>query len=71
MAATLATLACPTSLQAHHSIGMFDLSAPVWVKGTVISFEAKNPHVVMELESNTADGKIQRLLIEGPNLNRF
>jgi hypothetical protein len=50
---------------------MFELGSPVWVKGAVVNFEAKNPHVMLELESTSTNGNKQRLLIEGPNLNRF
>ena len=39
-AATITALACASPLRAHHSISMFEISAPIWVKGTVVRYEA-------------------------------
>jgi hypothetical protein len=66
-AVAMTALACTGSLQAHHSVGMFDLSTPVWVNGTVVRFESVNPHAMIELEATTADGQLQRWRIEGPS----
>lgn len=54
------------TLQAHHSLSMFDTSNPIWIRGTVVSYEAINPHTMITLEETTADGKRQRWTIEGP-----
>lgn len=44
------------TVAAHHSISMFEISTPVWVKGTVVSVEAINPHAIIVLEGSTSDG---------------
>ena len=49
-AAAFAALACAGSLRAHHSSSMFDLSTPIWVKGTVVSYAPVNPHVMIALD---------------------
>jgi hypothetical protein len=50
---------------------MFDIGRPLWVKGTVVSFQAINPHVMLALEQKVADGQVQRWTVEGPGLNTF
>jgi hypothetical protein len=65
-AAGLSAVAFVASVQAHHSLGMFDVSAPIWVKGTVLRYEPISPHAMIELEERTADGRIQRWSVEGP-----
>lgn len=54
------------SLAAHHSLRMIETSAPVWVKGSVVRYEIKNPHTVIEVDETTADGHVVRWTIEGP-----
>jgi hypothetical protein len=71
IATALAALACVNSIAAHHSISMFDLGKPVWVKGTVVRFEPVNPHIVFALDESTADGQARRWTIEGSGLNSF
>src|SRR5690348_16017147 len=70
-ALAIAALAWVGTLHAHHSIGMFDLSKSIWVKGTVVRYEAVNPHVMVELERRAQDGQLQRWIVEGPNLLRL
>jgi hypothetical protein len=41
--------------EAHHSVGMFDLSTPIWVKGTVIAYEPIAPNAMIHLEETTAN----------------
>jgi len=45
---------------------MIDVSTSIWVKGTVVRYEAINPHTMIELEETRADGQVQRWTIEGP-----
>jgi hypothetical protein len=71
MATALAALACASSVAAHHSISMFDIGKPVWVKGTVVRFEPVNPHIVFALDEITVDGQARRWTIEGSGLNSF
>lgn len=54
------------SPSAHHSLGNHDTSTPVRVKGTVIRFQALNPHSFIFLEQRHADGSRQRWAVEGP-----
>ena len=69
--AAIAALACAGPLRAHHSVSMFDISAPVWLKGTVVRYEPVNPHVMITLDAAGADGKAQRWTVEGPILARL
>jgi Family of unknown function (DUF6152) len=65
-AAAVAALACVGSVQAHHSISMFDISTPFWVKGTVVTYKPIAPHAMIELAESKDDGRVQRWTIEGP-----
>src|SRR3954469_1669592 len=51
----------------HHSLASFDVSAPLWVKGTVVRFERVNPHSVIFLDEKTADGRVRRWAVDGPS----
>jgi|SRR6185369_12718088 len=62
----LSALAFVGSVEAHHSQSMFDVSAPIWVKGTVVRYEPVSPHAMIELEEKAADGRVQRWSVEGP-----
>ena len=50
---------------------MFELSTPIWVKGTVVAYEPIAPHVMIYLDETNADGQVQRWRIEGPWLTRL
>jgi hypothetical protein len=50
---------------------MFDISAPVWVKGTVVRHDAVNPHTIIVLDETTADGQVRRWSVEGPSLQKL
>jgi hypothetical protein len=67
----IVALAFIGSLQAHHSISMFDLQRSVWLKGTVVKYEPVNPHAMLTLEQKGEDGQVQRWIVEGPNLARL
>lgn len=70
MAIVVLTLAVTRPAQAHHSISMFDLTTPIWVEGTVVAYEAVNPHAQMVLEESV-DGVVRRWTVEGPSLRRI
>lgn len=55
---------------AHHSISMFEIGTPIWVKGTVVDYQPINPHVMIVLEETAADGSAWRWTIEGPAARR-
>ncbi len=63
--AVLGALVLADSLHAHHSISMFDISTPVWLKATFVGFDRVNPHSIIHLEEKTADGQIRSWSIEG------
>jgi hypothetical protein len=65
-----AALACAGALRAHHANIMFDLSAPVWVKGTVVRYQPMNPHTIFELAVQEG-GRAPRWTVEGPFLARL
>jgi hypothetical protein len=66
LATALAALAFVAPLAAHHSMGMFDVATPLWVKGTVLRYQPISPHAMIELEARQQDGQVQRWTIEGP-----
>jgi hypothetical protein len=56
--------------QAHHSFtGVFDLTKPVSLQGTVIKFDFINPHGWVTMDVVAANGATQRWRIEVPNPN--
>lgn len=67
----LVALACANAARAHHSIGMFDLTEPVWLQGKVVEYLRVNPHARLTLETKDADGRAQRWFIDGPSLSRL
>jgi hypothetical protein len=53
---------------------MFDISVPVRVQGTVVSYQPIAPHAMIELEARSEEGGLQRWIVEGPfpgRLNRI
>jgi hypothetical protein len=57
------------SVAAHHSLVLFDTSAPVRVTGIIVSFERVNPHSLMVLDQKTENGQVQRWVVDGPPPN--
>ena len=45
---------------AHHSLAPFDVSAPLWIKGTVVRFERVNPHSLIFVDAKLPDGQVRR-----------
>ena len=65
------TLVCAAMpLSAHHSWPV-SFDKLVTVKGTVIEFMWGNPHPMMTLEVQGADGRMERWQIGGPAVNRM
>jgi uncharacterized protein DUF6152 len=52
---------------AHHSIAAFDVSAPLWIKGTVVRFDRVSPHSVIVVDEKMPDGQLRRWAVDGPN----
>jgi hypothetical protein len=65
-AIAIAALAWSGLAPSHHSISTIDVSAPVWVKGVVVSYRAGSPHALLEMRAQGADGRQQRWTMEGP-----
>lgn len=66
--AAMAILASAASLAAHHSLARFDTETPVWVKGSVVRFEALNPHSRIYLDEKMDDGQVQRWVVDSPGI---
>ena len=64
--AGLAALACAGSVLAHHS-GYVYQTTPIWINGSVVRFELKNPHTITTLEARIEDGQARLWAIEGPS----
>ena len=64
--AVVVALGAAGTALAHHSISMFDISNPIWVKGTVLAYEPIAPHVMIRLKETTVDGATRQWSIEGP-----
>ena len=65
MAPWILALVWAGALHAHHSGSMYD-ATPVWVEGTVVRFEAIDPHTITTVEARGADGQVRRWAVEGP-----
>ena len=70
VASTAALVSTSPSL-AHHSASMFEFSHPIRVKGTVVRYEAVNPHAFFALETTAENGEVRRWTVEGPSLSRL
>ena len=57
-------------LFAHHAWPV-DRSKEVTVKGTVIGFNWSNPHVMIDLEVKTDEGKVEKWNVGGPSTERM
>ena len=53
---------------AHHSLASFDVSAPLWIKGTVVRFERVNPHSLIFMDEKLSDGQVRRWAVDGPSV---
>jgi hypothetical protein len=70
----LIALVSASSLLAHHSLASHDVTKAVRVKGTVVQFNAINPHSFIYIEEKDSEGQIRRWAVEGPavlQLNRM
>ena len=66
--AVLVTLVSAGSLLAHHSLGNFDTTKAVRVKGTIVQFNLINPHSILFLEEKVQDANPRRWAVEGPSV---
>jgi hypothetical protein len=66
--AVLVALVSASSLLAHHSLASYDTTKAVRVKGTIVEFHRINPHSIIFLDQQGADGQTHRWAIEGPSV---
>ena len=66
-----AALVWASALPAHHSLGRYDLSAPIWLAAVVVRFERINPHAVVVVDQDTGDGHVQRWTVTGPDVRQL
>ncbi len=64
--AALLTAALAVPVIAHHSFAAeFDAKRPVKLRGTVTKMEWINPHSWVHIDVKTADGKVEKWMVEG------
>ena len=64
--AALLTAAVAVPVIAHHSFAAeFDAKRPVKLRGTVTKMEWINPHSWVHIDVKTADGKVEKWMVEG------
>lgn len=62
----VAAWAGSTAARAHHSFAAeFDAKRPVKLRGTVTKMEWINPHSWIHIDVKTADGKVEKWMVEG------
>jgi hypothetical protein len=64
--ATILMLALAGRLAAHHSLAEFDTTTAVKVKGVIVLFDRVNPHSILFVDEERANGHIQRWAVDGP-----
>jgi hypothetical protein len=69
--AAVSALACAGVAHAHHSLSMFDISTPFWLKGTVVRYEPRIPHAMIAIEVKGDGGELEQWVVEGPNPGRL
>jgi hypothetical protein len=57
------------SAQAHHSFAMFDGEKDLVIEGEVKEFQWTNPHIWIQVNVKSADGKVVEHSIEGSSPN--
>ena len=63
----LASCLFSASSLAHHSLASFDVSTPLWIKGTVVRFDRVNPHSLIFIDEKMPDGQVRRWAVDGPS----
>jgi len=64
--AALVVTAAAVPVIAHHSFAAeFDAKRPVKLRGTVTKMEWINPHSWIHIDVKTADGKVEKWMVEG------
>jgi len=63
-------LVAVSSAFAHHAWPV-DRSKEITVQGTVRGYDWSNPHVMIDLEVRTRDGKVEKWNVGGPSVTRM
>lgn len=66
----VAIVAAASPLFAHHSWPV-DFGREITVKGTITGYTWENPHVMMGLDVQGANGKTERWSVGGPSVTRM
>src|SRR4030095_6172828 len=66
--AVLVMIVSASSVLAPHSLGNFDTTKAVRVKGTIVQINQINPHSFIYLEERQSDGQTRRWAVEGPSI---
>lgn len=64
LAVVTTMLAMSAPLSAHHSTAVFEITTPIWVKGTVVKFNWGSPHTAIIVEQVAEDGGKIRWALE-------
>ena len=60
-----------TSVSAHHSHAMFDMSKEVTITGTVTNYSYRNPHVFLHLDVKNDKGEVTSWAVEMSNISNM
>jgi hypothetical protein len=69
LVALIVLLAISLPVSAHHGRAGYDSAKTATVKGTVISVDFVNPHVLVQLDVKGGDGSTEKWIVEGTSPN--
>src|SRR5689334_22174 len=72
LAALAAAMSVATVAGAHHSFAPhFDIKKPVSISGTVVVFEARNPHSYLHIRAVDASGRTEEYVCESHGVTQL
>ena len=66
--AAISLMLLPAPLSAHHSAAMFDSSAELTLKGTVVEWQWINPHCTLRVDVKGGDGSVKKWSVATSNI---
>jgi DNA/RNA endonuclease YhcR with UshA esterase domain len=70
--AVAAGLLSSLPVQAHHSFGgTYDVDRQITIKGKIVQVSLRSPHSFLYVEVESADGSLQRWVLEGAGASQF